>query len=427
MTPYRPCEAFPSASAPPFLDKSGGTGDQMGWAMAEQRGSLKSLREWQRERRRKALEGVRERRSKAREEELRRKREIHAVGELELELDRNEEGAGVVVSLGRQQNRPGYLRSREACKRYAAELLAMEWLVDVPEDLWANWYVTPRPEGPRCLLISQAGSTVSRCKNGSVHKEFQSALPNGSRGTRSPGTKGSKCVLDAVYHAPTSTFYVTDCITWEDYSLVDCDFEFRSFWLAQKFEGVAPGGVREGEPALMLAPRERATREMISRAYSGEEGLGYTRDGLIFTHKDSTYVQGGRPTPLCLQWKDAHCSRYPIDTDAKGVVLETQRVVLQLQEDARSVGTGDDPPVVLGKIPKTFSDNNADKLRPGQLFRFNLGPRGFDFGADGRPMGASLELAGLSHKRAKGDIISRILFQHLLRTGQITFESLVRE
>lgn len=51
----------------------------------------------------------------------------------------------------------------------------------------------------------------------------------------------------------------------------------------------------------------------LQQAYAG--AVPYERDGLLLLHKEGHYHAGH--TPLALLWKDAACSRYVIDTDAK--------------------------------------------------------------------------------------------------------------
>ena len=396
----------------------------------ERRERLKSLNLWQKKRRLRALEDVKKLRSEAREAELalRRRSGSQGVNTTTESVDTSSSsssggGAGAGGDF-RDDSRPGFIRAKETRKRYASQLSVLEWLIDVPEDLHTSWYVMPRPEGPRCLVISENGSTVSRTKNGSFHKEFQSTLPNGSRESSRASCKGSKCVLDAVFHSPSNTFFVTDCMVWEDYSLTNCDFEFRRFWVSQK---LSESGGQQVQPhqaskfKVEIIPMEVATQQMLVNAYSNE--FPYTKDGLILIHKDCLYAEG--QTPLCLQWKDESCSRYPIDTDANGNVLEKQSVVLQLGEDQRTLCTGDCPPIALGALPQDFVEQNSGLLNSGTLFRCNIGARGFDFAPDGRPVGAHLELVGVSRKRVAGEIVSRILFQYLTRTRQITFQSLL--
>ena len=54
-------------------------------------------------------------------------------------------------------------------------------MLDIPEDLKTNWFVLPRPEGQRALVIASRGITISRLRNGRTLHTFPSALPNGNR------------------------------------------------------------------------------------------------------------------------------------------------------------------------------------------------------------------------------------------------------
>ena len=47
------------------------------------------------------------------------------------------------------------------------------------------------------------------------------------------------------------------------------------------------------------------------------------RDGVLLLHKDGAYA-AGVTSPLALLWKDAGCSRHPVDTDASGAVPPLQ-------------------------------------------------------------------------------------------------------
>lgn len=50
----------------------------------------------------------------------------------------------------------------QAQRLYAGQFMHPEWMVDVPEDLEANWLVAPRPAGTRCLVVASQGHTTSR-------------------------------------------------------------------------------------------------------------------------------------------------------------------------------------------------------------------------------------------------------------------------
>ncbi|PNH08614.1 Snurportin-1, partial [Tetrabaena socialis] len=95
----------------------------------------------------------------------------------------------------------------------------------------------------------------------------------------------------------------------------------------------APGA--DGRPAASSAPpmgagEPRSGGAAAVPAVSDGGGASYddcvdfVRDGLYFLHRQGHYAPGAAASPLALLWKDLGCSRYLIDTDAKGLPLEHQ-------------------------------------------------------------------------------------------------------
>ena len=64
-----------------------------------------------------------------------------------------------------------------------------------------------------------------------------------------------------------------------------------------------------------------------------------------------------------------------MDTDNHRIVPAQQQVVLELQED-ETVGTIDDPPVILARMPQQFLQQNEKHLKPGILLQFVVGDTG---------------------------------------------------
>ena len=95
--------------------------------------------------------------------------------------------------------------SRDSTRlHWASQLMLPEWLVEIPPDLATNWYVLPRPEGQRCLVVSSKGQTIARARNGVLLEIFASQLPGGGTGTRG----ADLCILDCIYHSDNHTYYV---------------------------------------------------------------------------------------------------------------------------------------------------------------------------------------------------------------------------
>jgi len=215
-------------------------------------------------------------------------------------------------------------RDKQA-KFYANQFAIPEWMVEVPRDLngqhsteeeGGGWFVMPRPEGKRCLMVASGGITVTRLANGEVLHRFPSALPNGSQ--RAKGPRDGWTLLDCIYHEATRTYFVLDLLCWRKMELYDCTCKFRLFFLRSKFAeelgeesavaaaattaAVAAGGGFRLEPL----PYFECDSAGLRRAYG--ESVPFVRDGLLFWSKQG-YVEMGL-SPLVLLWKDMQCSRY---------------------------------------------------------------------------------------------------------------------
>mmetsp|Transcript_37205 Transcript_37205/g.71346 ORF Transcript_37205/g.71346 Transcript_37205/m.71346 type:complete len:446 (+) Transcript_37205:164-1501(+) len=303
---------------------------------------------------------------------------------------------------------------------YATQLASPEWMVDVPADLRANWYVLCHPEGERCLVVAARGGTVTRRRNGSVLHKFPSLLPNGSRATMA--SNDQFCILDAVFHPDDQTYYVLDIMCWKGQAIYDCGYEFRAFWVACKMQecDAAQPPSPSHRYRLVPLPAYECTPEGLQAAY--QSPVPYIRGGLTFYNKEGHYTLG--PTPLIMVWKDAQCSRYFIDTDKDGVVLPQQRAVLRYTADG-SLVTGDDPPVVMANLPASFVQMQADKLRPGLLIRCVIGNQGMHI-VDGRPVAAEVHWDGLANQRRGGaDSFTKVLFQYAARHQPLTIQHIL--
>jgi snurportin-1 len=178
-----------------------------------------------------------------------------------------------------------------------------------------------------------------------------------------------------------------------------------------------------------VVPAARCTPEGLLAAY--QQPVPYRRDGLYLLHCEGRYQQGS-PSPLALTWKDAACSSYYIDTDARGVVPEHQQVTLVLQLDG-GVATHDEAPLVLGRMPAQFMAGGGGGGRPGggarvpagRLLRFTIRADGITF-HEGRPAGADLHYEGPANQRkGRADLISKVMFQYNARRQPVAVQELL--
>ncbi|RKP24112.1 hypothetical protein SYNPS1DRAFT_23794 [Syncephalis pseudoplumigaleata] len=105
-------------------------------------------------------------------------------------------------------------------------LMEGEVISMLPLDLAQDWYAVRCPVGKRCSVVSVAGRTISRLRNGTILANFESMLPAGSRAYR-----GDYCILDCIYVEHTFTYYVLDLMCWKGHPFFNCETEFRVFWL----------------------------------------------------------------------------------------------------------------------------------------------------------------------------------------------------
>jgi len=327
--------------------------------------------------------------------------------------------------LARQTSTSAAESTRE---HWARQLMRPEWMIDIPHDLASDWYVLPRPEGQRCLLVAAAGSTTARSRSGVQLARFPSALPGGSRQTLGPGDPF--CILDAIFHQPDETYYVMDMMCWKGQALYGCSAEFRMFWVASRLmeTDAATSGCHHNPFRIVPVPAFHASADGLTIAHSGPADYG--RDGLLLLHKDGIYAAGAT-SPLALLWKDAGCSRHPVDTDASGAVPLLQQVVLLHREDGTLV-TADEEPVVVARMSQeaaaavggTTPASGAPAA--GKLLRLNIGPGGIQLAEGYRPVAADLQLAGGAHmRRGRADIWSKILFQYQARRAPANLGALL--
>jgi snurportin-1 len=335
---------------------------------------------------------------------------------------------GASGSMGLERRRRRRSRRRTQVDLYATELTVPEWMIGVPDDLASQWYVVPRPQGKRCLVVANAGSVTARIRNGTRLEKFRSRIPGGGR-SAGEGS-GHYTILDCILHKGPAgshrrawTYYVVDCMCWNGHAVYDCTTEFRLFWLQSKLSEVGADVVsHDNERRILPLPCFPATPEGIATAYA--EQFGFVKDCLLFLNQESHYQAG--VSPLALLWKDPHCSAYFIESRSAG---DEQLASLVLGA-AGEFNTSDDPPMNLGTpSSKELQHHN---LQPGDSVRCAI--TGLVVGSDPEDggaqivTGAAVELRGYGGQaRAGADNWSKIIFQYQARTDPLQVGELVTE
>jgi snurportin-1 len=312
------------------------------------------------------------------------------------------------------------LRAREFFSR---QLMLPEWMVDIPPYLKKDWFIMPRVEGQRCVVISANGVTLSRQRNGRILHSFPSVLSNGARTKEVVAGSHVYCVLDCIFHAPDKTYYVIDLMCWRGYFVFDCRVEFRFFWMKTKLTetGALCAPSAHHHYRFSVVPVYECNVPSLQEVYSGP--VPFERDGILFYNRHALYKPG--VTLLVLVWKDAQCSQYLLDTDSHGNVPAYQQVVLELNSDG-SVVTSDDPPVILGTLAPEFLQQNAQHVKLGMLLRFAIGDQGLSL-VEGKPVVADIHFQGVANKNRarRANTCTKILFQYAARHGALTVHDLL--
>jgi len=194
--------------------------------------------------------------------------------------------------------------SRPRKQHKTPRLMLSEWLVDVPEDFETSCYVMPCPVGKRNLVTASQGYCSAWTKFGvKVQYEFESELPHGNRRNCTKYQKYAYTILDCVYSPPENKYYCLDLLCWNGHPFLDCETEFRFFWLQTKFQE-HPEITRKSKfnrSPFEILPFFPCTADGIRNAitYFPPQKL----DGLWFFHKQTHYTLG--VTPL-VGWLKPH-------------------------------------------------------------------------------------------------------------------------
>ncbi|XP_076220917.1 snurportin-1 [Nomia melanderi] len=182
--------------------------------------------------------------------------------------------------------------SSKRYKCYANQLMMSEWLLDVPQDFVEKWIIVPCPEGKRTLVVACKGVTKAYNKRGNRLGKFYSALPGGNPS----GHRGSCTIIDCIWMKQQKTYYVLDVLAWSNQSLMDCDTEFRFFWLKsqlQEIKELQERNVNINTFPILPLPNITCNSD-VSSELASLSNL-HPLDGLLFYHRDGQYTKGRTP------------------------------------------------------------------------------------------------------------------------------------
>ena len=357
---------------------------------------------------------------------------------------------------------------------FARQMQIPDWMLVPPQDLAESWLVLAKPEGDRCLLLSDGGHVHVRQKNGHILEKFtDSRFPRGLTildavcieppQTKKPAqnkmqdsnagheeieepsvpmeeptspieepasgddamgcAQGGKSSGKGRRRRPPGNrkYAICDVLVWGDMDMASTEAEFRLFWLQSRFEEMREKAPRRARP-LQLIRALPATAESIRELYS--EDFGYSKDSLMFLHREGRYQISEPVTPVAKLWRDRQLSRFVVDTpDEKGQDLPSkQSVVLEVRGGGR-LRTADRH--LVAQCREEDLDKLQGQARNKSLVRCDI--EAIDV------VNRCLQVVPVAHVPARSrvwpDSWARIVFQHLHRSGQssyVSFEALMQ-
>ena len=339
-------------------------------------------------------------------------------------------------------------RSRLRRADYAAQFMSPQWMDAVPHDLSSGWYVLPRPEGTRCLVVSQHHRTWSRRRNGLLlHAAFSSALPGGGHhhhhaaaaaSASSDDGCSSMCIVDCIWNEDSGRYYAVDLLAWKGYLLYDCTAEFRLYWMHQQLQalpvvqppppppppphaaGSAAGKGRRPCFPIVPLPALACSEASLAAVYpmaAASSLLGCPQDGLLFVHKQAMYEPAALPTPLALVWRDARCSRWM--GDASGPA----RAVLWYRDSAGWTEDG----TRIGAVSGVTAADATPTVTPSRLIKVRLDGSGGDQLSEGQQREWRVHYEGeVGRGRVQADTLDKVTWQvHVRQSACVSMDDIL--
>lgn len=174
------------------------------------------------------------------------------------------------------------------------QIMLSEWLKEVPDDI-DNWYIKPCPKGTRVLVIAANGITRAFNKYGAFMRRFHTEFPGDSRHQQNAMT-----ILDCIYVPNANEYFVLDILAYGCQSFIDCEADFRFFWLeSQMHESNVAQITESNECVFHVVEKVRCCNELAFNQLFTMFPIWPNNqpelDGFLFYHKEASYVHGQTP------------------------------------------------------------------------------------------------------------------------------------
>lgn len=201
-----------------------------------------------------------------------------------------------------RQHQQNFRRGNSGHRRaYRNVLQLSEWMHERPDDL-ENWFVMPCPKGIRCLLVAEGGRTEAIGKWGNLLLTFSSMLPGGAPGPAA--LKGDTTIIDAFFDNEEGHFIAIDVLAYGNQDLMNCECEFRFYWLNSKIQEDNLGKGTKKKFPIKSVPyasfQDPLAVDQLLGKYPAFPNNKPKLDGLLFYHKESMYNSGKTPLVLWL-------------------------------------------------------------------------------------------------------------------------------
>lgn len=170
-----------------------------------------------------------------------------------------------------------------------------EWLHERPDDL-DQWFMVPCPKGMRCIVVATNGATKIYSKYGVYISEFRSSLPGDIK------LKHTTTILDcfSITTNGTTKYMVLDVMFYANTEMLNCESSFRFFWIACKLSELQLNSVGvhnefEFVPIKFVDCGDEVAVDSCLTTYPMWDDENIHLDGLLFYHKESSYVHGTTP------------------------------------------------------------------------------------------------------------------------------------
>ncbi|XP_055911520.1 snurportin-1 [Eupeodes corollae] len=277
----------------------------------------------------------------------------------------------IVTKTVKNDGKGGRHKVRTFKKKYQidAKLQLSEWLREKPENI-NDWFLVPCPKGQRCMVMACNGYTEMYSKAGRLLDTFKSLLPG------NVGSKNDVTMLDCVYVDEKSTFYILDALAFGNQDLINCEAQFRFFWLTSKFLENSYDEISDRNPyafeCIKFFDFENTTSVSIGlQQFPLWENNSPELDGFLFYHKEASYTFGTTPlvgwlfafmVPEVLNYKvnSEYMTQKPEGySDYLRYIIDFDEAMAKKKYKIRKVGKMDEDEMSRDKIEDIELDDDA--------------------------------------------------------------------